>query len=88
MTKYYVQSKYYRDHIHAGGQDFTPITIPDRVFQNEPVLCVEISFEDDSIHEEQETITFEITTADNAADLGIRTTTVFITDNDGKQFLY
>ena len=69
---------------YTGGQDFSPTTIPNFVFQDELELCTSIVLEDDSIHESQEMFTISITTTDSAANLGTSVAPATINDNDGK----
>ena len=70
--------------VPAGGQDFSPSTVPNFVFQNERVLCADILLQDDAIHEDLETFSIAVISTDSAANLGIRFATATITDNDGK----
>ena len=77
-------SSWYAYPIHAGGQDFSPSTVSNFVFQNERVLCADILLQDDDIHEDIETFSIAVTSTDSAANLQIRFATVTITDNDGK----
>ena len=73
-------------YVYTGGQDFTPVAVPNLVFQDGQELCTNIMLIDDSIHEDQETFTIAITTTDSAANLGTSAALVTISDNDGKHF--
>ena len=63
-------------------RDFTAVSLPLRIETSQSKACMNVTIDDDSIVEDEESFKVVVSSTDQNVDVGLSTTTVTILDND------